>query len=247
MKPHSFLVLLVTTASALGAEQFQNLGFDQAVLNITVPVYYSSPESPVGWGPISDLLPGWGLTLDGQPVQWIAYDVNPLGAYFQDLVDEHFADYNRVIYYPYPMPLDSEFSFNLFPPKPAPDLPWLQYDLSQSGEIPADAKSIRFFNYGQPFELRLNGTPIALSYEYFSDEAYPSWPLAHVAGDVSEFAGQVVELRLTTLHHSEGLGDWNYLHGLDSIRFSPEPVPEPTVIWLVAFGAGVLGLGWRLA
>ena len=60
-------------------------------------------------------------------------------------------------------------------------------------------------------------------------------------GDISQFAGQTGELRITTDSH------FSYL---DAIQFSPVAVPEPNTVWLIAVGLGMCWMWsrrrWRM-
>jgi hypothetical protein len=108
--------------------------------------------------------------------------------------------------------------------------------LFQTGDVPDDAKSIHFIDFGGPFELRINGSLVPLIYDY-----PPTWTRGNptipvnVYGDVSMFAGQSVELDFTTVRDPASL-----LNGIDDISFSRQIVPEPTT-W-VLWGLGGLGL-----
>ena len=61
-------------------------------------------------------------------------------------------------------------------------------------------------------------------------------------GDISAFAGQTVELEFITSLAPLGPGD--PLHGIDSIFFSPESIPEPSS-W-VLFALEGIGLFFRV-
>jgi hypothetical protein len=63
--------------------------------------------------------------------------------------------------------------------------------LFQSSNVPADARTIRFFNFRLPLELRVNGKVVPL---FYSDVQSTIRPMvigsADVLADVSVFAGQ---------------------------------------------------------
>src|SRR5437660_4755940 len=65
---------LVGLSPMLCAATFQNFDFDSAVTNITISL---PPDEGVGYGPASDLLPGWQLFKGTNQVSSIGYDLNP--------------------------------------------------------------------------------------------------------------------------------------------------------------------------
>src|SRR5439155_3995715 len=91
------------------------------------------------------------------------------------------------------------------------------FSLVQTGDIGANIQSVRFINYGSPFELRVNGTPISLTYEYQPGNTDPDTRLAVVTGDLSAFAGQTVQLKFTTLDMAGSVVN-GQLHGLTCKR-----------------------------
>jgi hypothetical protein len=95
--------------------------------------------------------------------------------------------------------------------------------------IPARSESIRFYYFSEfsiAPSVAFDGNQIPLYFLTLTTNNQPIW-----GGDISSFAGQVGELRLS------GFGN------LDNIFFSPEAVPEPAVFGLFALGS--LLLGWR--
>jgi hypothetical protein len=80
-----------------------------------------------------------------------------------------------------------------------------------------------------PFTVSLGGQPLAL----IPTQVNPTYTV--FGADVSAFSGQDAELRITTA----ALG-FGYLW-VDSIHFSPMPVPEPSPFMLGALGLAVLG------
>jgi len=97
--------------------------------------------------------------------------------------------------------------------------------ITQSGVIPATAQSLRFYASGS---IRVS----------FAGQSIPLSNLGSTAtatiygGDISSFAN------LFGLLQFQGGGI------LDNIRFSNQPIPEPSVLGL--FGLGALLFGWRL-
>jgi hypothetical protein len=235
----TILLLELGMSLAAGAAPFQNLDFDSGTPNVVEPLFGVGPR---GYGPAADILPGWKLTEQDVTIK-MGYDVMTAGASLATIADRDYAYYNRDMG-GIAMPFEGRFSLLLFPLASAPG-ELIPYSLQQHGTIPSDAKSIRFFNYGAPFEVRLNNQAIELTYQRYRDPAYPQWDLAHVAGDVSAFAGQDVELTFTTLRTEWDQGPIiRYMNGLDSISFSAQPIPEPTVCWLLGLGGALLWISW---
>ncbi|MBI2928228.1 MAG: hypothetical protein HYY24_21375 [Verrucomicrobia bacterium] len=215
---NKLLGILVSATLALTAHAapFQNLSFDEGA---TIRV------GADGYGPIADLLPGWSLSIPAGPLSEIGYNSAPLGDGWVSLI-----------------PKDN---FGGFPPYPVFGLYSLAVDpvvrfsslspmtLSQRADVPADAVTINFINYGSPFELRLNGTPISLTYQDADPSLFPGRGLRYASGDVSAFAGQNVELTFSAFY-AEGIPS---IHGLDSISFV---VREPSTWLLLGLGGLVL-------
>lgn len=106
------------------------------------------------------------------------------------------------------------------------------------GIVPTDAQSIQFRTslYGGEspnFILSLNGTPLVLQALDGTHTLY--------GGDIGSFRGQLADLRITTTSTPDNLefGSW-----VDSISFSPVPVPEPSILALLAISGLVCGARW---
>lgn len=116
--------------------------------------------------------------------------------------------------------------------------PSLVTSLRQVGEIPADAKSLRYKAQGGSWEVSINGMSLDLHGWNPKDASYA---FQEVAVDVSPWAGQEVELKLT-----QSMG-YNYSL-IDSMRFSTEVIPEPRQRSMLFLGAGTMGaLAWMRA
>ncbi|MGA3164308.1 MAG: hypothetical protein ABSD77_08980 [Verrucomicrobiota bacterium] len=104
--------------------------------------------------------------------------------------------------------------------------------LSQTGLVPASANSILLYvNMGPQrlatnFSISLGGQTIQM----VALENYVSYSFILYGGNISNFAGQVADLTLTSL--SVGNGGVTYFE-LDDIQFSSSPVPEPSALSLV--------------
>jgi len=114
---------------------------------------------------------------------------------------------------------------------------FVPFSLSQTGDLGADVRSIRFLSYGTPVTLTANGSLIDLTYTPFAIQPgwNPSIPVFEAVGDLSPFAGLNVELTFTTLR-TLSLPGGPVVNGLDEITLSTIPVPEPSLIALFALG-----------
>jgi len=116
--------------------------------------------------------------------------------------------------------------------------------ISQTGQFPGSAKSIRLktklifadpANQFQQFELKIAGQNVALL------------PLSVTSGytlfggDISAFAGLTGELKISATPTPYEY----YSFVVDSIVFSNQPIPEPSVFGLVGLGALLFGLRLR--
>jgi hypothetical protein len=105
-----------------------------------------------------------------------------------------------------------------------------EFELFQTGDVPAEARSVWFASWNHPWSLEIDGTPVSVRYEAGEGRA-----------DVSPWAGRTVELRFRS-----GFEDWSepgsHYNTLDSIRFSTQVVPEPSTMVLFGAGAGMLWL-----
>jgi hypothetical protein len=115
--------------------------------------------------------------------------------------------------------------------------------LEQTSLVPAYAESLQFeaffdsnHSQGSYFSVSLGGQTLSLV-TLGSGANYTLY-----GADIQGWAGQTAELAFTTHTNFE----WSvpaYLY-LDSIQFSPQAVPEPSIIAFSALGA--LLLGWRM-
>jgi hypothetical protein len=106
--------------------------------------------------------------------------------------------------------------------------------ISQTGDIPTTARSIRFLGEAGcgPPTLSLNGTVIPTSVLYEGDELNPyHGAVEQFTADIRAFTG---EKNVTLRFDSTGSNT------LDYIQFSAKVVPEPSMLVLFATGAGAV-------
>ena len=223
------LVLLPVTCFS---QAFQDLDFESVQIVHTGDFY---PDSVA----LSNALPHWQGTVQGSPVSFAIYNGVVL-------------DYNAVGIYDAnsggatPPPMFGKYSAYLESSYGGPSDP-ADAELSQTGLIPSNAKSIWFATtpYSlvgnpnlQPNDLKpifsVNGQSI--SYTAMDVETnYILW-----AADISTYANTTAEIRFAVKVAS------GVAIGLDDISFSPEVVPEPTTLGLTAMALTFLGLGFGL-
>ena len=177
------------------AAPFRNLDFEEANTNSTRE----------GSGPITDLLPGWQIYEGTNVVGTIGYNYRPLGIGYGTLIPRDQAtNYG-------PVSLSGNYAIYLLPKTGA------SYSLVQRGDIPADARALAFVGFGSilgfgsqgiRLEASVNGTTLTFL------TGFQEW-------DVSAFAGQTAELKLTLPGELGFFGDTRI--AFDSLYFVPEP------------------------
>ncbi len=216
--PHVSLVLLTCTAATLtlhakaAAGPFQNLDFESAVIG--VPVNYELPATQA--------MPGW--TTNNFDSGYIGYDALPLDSVGVSIMDAlaPYPGWPRIMY-----PLQGSYSAWLHNGS-GPDGVEVQAWISQTGDIPSTANSLRFTTeqYFDDLTVSLNGIEIPMSLYSSSPEINQNHGAVETfIGDIRQFTGQSnVELCIT--------GDGT----LDNIKFSPLVVPEPSTLALIVIG-----------
>jgi len=198
---------------------FQNLDFEDATIAPTPVGGYAYPANPL------QAFPGWTVGGHGTVV---AYNDESLGAPAVDLMGPSFP--NRVGY----TPLQGSYSV-LMQYFGDEEMGFTPPTLSQTGTIPATAESINFLVSPSPVEndgaVEVNGTSV------------PLYPIAggRLAGNVSAWAGQSVQLTFTTGTPST-FGSSFYF---DDVNFSTTAVPEPDSRFLLGIAIFVVVLRRR--
>jgi hypothetical protein len=166
------------------------------------------------------MLPAWQLSLGTNLETQVGYDVDPSGGGISTLYDAN----NRSGF-----PTFSQYFLALYP---SPEL----YHLTQSGDVPTDARSIHFIVYSSAIELRINGSLVPVTYDAARlppQSGVDFHRYANGSADITAFAGQIVQLELSNIDPSTPTG-------VDTIFFSPIPIPEPSVVALLSLGVVLL-------
>jgi hypothetical protein len=225
--------------SSAGAQAFQNLDFETVIFSEepTPPAPYDAKAS----------LPGWTFS---EPADNQLY-LNPhLGGQPQQfLITDNFG-YGDSPPWPHIQPVQGHYTIFLQEATYAtPTGPWV----SQTGVIPADAESVRFYGGGgylggaeSLWFVSINDVPVPVkrfvigTWLNLPGELPIYSPI--IAADVSAFAGAVATIKFTLDREHDHPG-WMTLTGgvLDDVRFSTLEytiLPEPTsaVLAIVCFG-----------
>lgn len=209
-----FLVLaaLVLQSNVGVSATFRNLGFDDG------PFVPGARE-----GSSDEFLPAWNLSGD-RPIRDVRIDLFPTGYDLTILYSTNVQNATGIF-----LPAEGRYALTLVPNHGTEAAP---YTLQQTGEIPRGSEAIHFKNFwGGRFTLSLNDTSIPLVYVPRPTEGpveFPGFQMYDVYGDISAYAGQTTDLKLTTISGEPFFG-----YGIDSISFL---VPEPPPWILMAFG-----------
>ena len=214
---HSLLLYLGFT-SALWAQAFQNLDFEDANLS---PV----PDGQLG-GPVSitNAFPDWTGYIGMNQVALVLQNNATLGEASIDIYGPHF---------PASAVLQGQYSAVLGAGGNPFGSGSANASLVQFGLVPTDAKSVFLEIAGTNFSMSFSGQTIPLS-AIGSGSNYTLY-----GGDISAFAGLVEELSVSTVDPT-GPG-----FIFDDIQFSPDAIPEPSSLNLLVIGALGLALWHR--
>lgn len=212
---------LLPVCSALAQGTFQNLNFESA------QVAGYSPGASI---PISAGLPGWAAGVTGtNKTATIIYDYISLGAGFISICDTGASTFYLTF-----TPIEGKFSVDLFSQGLASPF---STSISQTGLVPSGTMSLqaKMDVQGPTPVVMLGGQVINM----IPLAVFPTYTL--YGGDISAFGGQTVTLSFTEPPPTQS-SPGSLL--LDSIVFSPQPVPEPAALGFYALGT--LLIGWRL-
>jgi hypothetical protein len=205
----SFGLCLVAQARS----DFRNLGFDEA----------PTTSGPLQAADTLTYLPGWTLKYGGQAQSFI--DVDTIG----NVGNNGYAILNS-IHNTLGLPVEGRYSLlldNGFFNGQA-----VTWEISQTGTVPTDARSIQFKNFEGFLSptLRIGGTdisPILLGHQIGSGNLR----FDIYGADVTPYAGQTVELVFYTRP-----GAYKDFYGFDSISVSSTVIPEPSTGYLLMLG-----------
>lgn len=206
------------------AQSFVNLDFDEGHVVQAPPPF----DILLDW---SVALPGWGHG-NGDATQFIYYNFGHVGtAQVYVLLDASNS----------PFGADSgTFSVGMRNGRTDQNDPSTFTDafLSQTGLVPPGTRTLTLLATNQDFSVQLNGVPIRMQNIGLDPANHASRYLW--SGDVSSFAGQVVELRVVDTSPDQGGGLTGETVTIDEIRLLP--VPEPAAALLLALGMPAIGL-----
>jgi len=232
----AFLVLLLCTLSAKAQGTFQNLNFESA--NVAA----SGVQAYGTFVPIGSALPGWTAYLGTVQVTQVGYNSPANSTASITLLGPNWTSSNAATYLGAGI-IDGNYSVDLQtgenPLNPSPAQ--INASIAQNGVVPAAAESLQFKAFETtPLTVTFNGnalSPIALSSGVGEDGV----PYTLYGANISAWAGQTGELQFT----ADFNGSFN-LVVLDDITFSPNSVPEPTMLALILIGGAALAARhWR--
>jgi hypothetical protein len=226
---HLFLsgLALAFSLAVHGQGTFQNLGFESASL-------VAIPEDPYGSVQFNNAFPGWVAYVGGVQQDRSLYNNVFLDSSGISIIDNGFPLY----YFGAPVGVISgRFTAILQAGTTGPTATPADTTLSQTSLVPVSAESLRFRayfwpNYG-PLRVLLGGQQLALT-PLASGTNYTVY-----GADIHSWQGQVAQLDFTVLAGRPHVDNNNVY--LDSIQFSPQPIPEPDMATLFACGIVLLG------
>jgi hypothetical protein len=222
--------ILITTAALTACamaqgQSFVNLDFESPVSPLA-PVNSPFPNSVQA----SRALPGWSVLTSAGTNSWVLYNDASLTPYASASLYSASAGSGHVIGGQYSVLL---FSGLQYPTVSTPT--GSSTALAQTGLVPEGSLSLRLAIVGSAVDVSLGGTSLPLVPLGMGTNnvlRYSMW-----GADVSAFAGLSEELRITVPYSGEWpFGIYNSLL-IDSIAFSPNPIPEPGTWSLLVLGA----------
>ena len=208
---------LLTWLPLYGQGTFQNLGFESAqISNLPFPQWT--------WEPINQALPGWCGYLGSNEVTIVQHNSHPLDSAGLSIFGPT-GWTTSIAHGKYAVMLQAGYDpFETVGGK-------VRAAIGQTAPIVSSDKAL-FYYATASLEVTFSGQMIPTYVMGQGPNGYSLW-----GGDVQAFAGQSGELRFTT---GGPLGLTSSY--LDFIRFSDQPIPEPSASGL--FAAGALLLSW---
>lgn len=219
-----FLVL-----SLAHAQSFVNLNFESA----NVP---ASGLEPYGtFVPITSALPGWTAYLGPQQITQVGYNSPTLGTATVSLIGPTWNSSDTSTYLA--GIIDGNYSVDLQTGVGPPSYTGGEnVSIAQNGTVSSTAQSIQFEAFElTPLTVSFNGnflSPVALS----SGTSPDGLPYTLYGANIAPWAGVYGELEFT----ADFNGSFNNVV-LDDIAFSPNAVPEPSIVALTAIGGILFG------
>jgi hypothetical protein len=211
--------LAAGVALSASAQEFVNLNFESATVQVNDPTF--------GWLDWNLAAPGWNHS-SGSATAIIYYGQEHIGTDQIYLLK----DASSPVWAPgtqlagnYSISFASGYDTDFGTP-----ISWVTAFISQTGRIPASARSLRMLATG-PVQVFLGGVEISMC--ALGENLY--------AGDISSFAGITTELKIA---NAAPMGQVHDYAVVDDILFSSIPMPEPSSVMLWIFGAALV-LGWR--
>jgi hypothetical protein len=204
-------------------QSFTNLNFESAHL---VPI----PGNPYHEVQFSQAFPGWTGTVGGIPMTGALTNTVYLDTAGIAIIDHNWTNspglYSGGL-------IEGNYTAILMSGTFTNTQTGVDTSLSQTGLVPAGTESLQFkaytvFDSSGSFDVTLGGQTLALDV-LGTDANYTLY-----AADISSFAGDTEPLSFTVFGENPHVND-EYLY-LDSIQFSPSPVPEPSMLSLSALG-----------
>ena len=218
---YELLLLLgsLSTTHALpvseAAGTFRNLDFEGARLTLP-PLQPGVPNDNVA---TQRALPGWMAFVGTMPLTTVLYNDVTIGSANVSLIDR-FSFLGGLV-------REGDYTGVLQPGVRGGDR--VSASISQLGMVPAEAEFLQFKASPFPFSLSFGGQELSVV-PLATETTYTLF-----GADISPFAGQSGQLKITAFGNDIVL---------DSLTFSPDPVPEPRVV--VMLGVGLLLLtGFR--
>lgn len=195
------------------------------------------------------MIPGWDVP------NGVGYNYTNPFVNYSSLLDHDYAN-TRQPANPTKVPVVGTYSLGIWPYSVPDSISGVPpgFTLKQTGDIPADAQSLRFLYAGPgDFKVYVGGSERLVHFTESRPSGDPEIPsLDYFVVDVGLFAGQTAELRFEFFSFGNYPGQdggqvsgWPdaKFHVLDDLSFSPLPaVPEPQT-WAL-LGTGLAAVSW---
>ncbi len=222
---------LLASPSAHAQNTFENLNFESG----TVENPITDPYSGFNHQPIALGLPGWRASIGGVPVTEVLQNNYTIGTASIDLFGPGWVSIGPGI-------IDGNYTVFL----QAFNQDQGNVSLWQNGMIPSNAESLQFrawaWNHASLNEaLTVSFAGNSLSPVPLGSGQSPSGqPYTVYGADITPYAGESGQLEFTAICGASP--SWMEL---DDIIFSPNAVPEPNIVSMIAFGGLIFGAQYR--